>query len=318
MQSVTSKTRLPASMHKQSMLLMGNRFEITVVAHAAAWANEMIALAVQEIKRIEKLLTTFSDSSETNRVNQAAGLAPVKVSAETFRLIQRSIRISAVTQGAFDISYGSVDKSLWNFDAGMTRLPDEKTARRMVRLINYRNIILDEKEATVFLKEKGMRIGFGGIGKGYAAEMAKQVLKAAGVSSGIVNASGDLTCWGTQPDGQPWTIGIVNPNLKEKIFSYMSVTDMAVATSGNYEKFILINGKKYSHTINPRTGLPVSGIKSVTIITPNAEIADAMATPVTIMGVKAGLDMINQVKDIEAIVIDDNDIIYTSANLHFT
>ncbi len=297
---------------------MGNRFEITVVGNDEAWANERITIGVQEIKRIEKLLTTFNDSSETNRINAAAGIAPVQVSEETFRLIQRSIRISAITQGAFDISYGSVDKSLWNFDAGMTKLPDEKTARRMVRLINYRNIILDEKEKTVFLKEPGMRIGFGGIGKGYAAEMAKKVMKAAGVQSGIVNASGDLTCWGTQPGGQPWTIGIVNPNLKEKIFSYMSVTDMAVATSGNYEKFVLINGKKYSHTINPRTGLPVSGIKSVTIISPNAEIADAMATPVTIMGIKAGLDMINQVKDIEAIVIDDNDIIYTSSNLHFT
>ncbi len=297
---------------------MGNRFEITVVGNDEAWANERITIGVQEIKRIEKLLTTFNDSSETNRINAAAGIAPVQVSEETFRLIQRSIRISAITQGAFDISYGSVDKSLWNFDAGMTKLPDEKTARRMVRLINYRNIILDEKEKTVFLKEPGMRIGFGGIGKGYAAEMAKKVMKAAGVQSGIVNASGDLTCWGTQPGGQPWTIGIVNPNLKEKIFSYMSVTDMAVATSGNYEKFVRINGKKYSHTINPRTGLPVSGIKSVTIISPNAEIADAMATPVTIMGIKAGLGMINQVKDIEAIVIDDNDIIYTSSNLHFT
>ena len=297
---------------------MGNRFEITVVGHDEAWAGERIAIGVQEIKRVEKLLTTFNDSSETNQVNAAAGITPVQVSEETFRLIQRSIRISDITQGAFDISYGSVDKSLWNFDASMTKLPDEKTARRMVRLINYRNILLDEKEKTVFLKEPGMRIGFGGIGKGYAAEMAKRVMRAAGVQNGIVNASGDLTCWGTQPDGQPWTIGIVNPNLKEKIFSYMSVTDMAVATSGNYEKFVLINGKKYSHTINPRTGLPVSGIKSVTIITPNAEIADAMATPVTIMGIKAGLDMINQVKDIEAIVIDDNDIIYTSNNLHFT
>lgn len=315
---ITSNPAVKNGMYKQSMLLMGNRFEITAVGPYEAWANEKIAAGVQEIKRIEKLLTTFNDSSETNRVNAAAGIQPVRVSEETFRLIQRSIRISDITQGAFDISYGSVDKSLWNFDAGMTRLPDEKTARRMVRLINYRNIILDENEKTVFLKEPGMRIGFGGIGKGYAAEMAKRVMKMAGVESGIVNASGDLTCWGTQPDGQPWTIGIVNPNLKEQIFSYMSVTDMAVATSGNYEKFIVINGKKYSHTINPRTGLPVSGIKSVTIITPNAEIADAMATPVTIMGIKAGLDMINQVKDIEAIVIDDNDTIYTSNNLHFT
>jgi FAD:protein FMN transferase len=315
---LTSKTAAPATLHKQSMKLMGNRFEITVVGNDAVRADKMIAAAVEEIQRIERLLTTYNEESETNKINQAAGISPVKVSEETFRLIQRSIRISEITQGAFDISYGSADKSLWNFDTGMTRLPDEKTAKRMVRLINYRNILLDEQDLTVFLKEKGMRIGFGGIGKGYAAERAKQVLKEMGMHNGIVNASGDLTTWGHQPDGKPWTIGIINPNLSGQVFSYMTVTDMAVATSGNYEKFIIINGKKYSHTINPRTGLPVRGIKSVTIITPNAEIADAMATPVTIMGISAGLDMINQVKDMEAIIIDDNDIIYTSKNLHFT
>ncbi len=297
---------------------MGNHFEISIVGTDEAWAHTMIAKAVEEIRRIEKLLTTYDEQSETNQINHAAGIAPVKVCEETFRLIQRSLRISQITQGAFDISYGSVDKSLWNFDANMTRLPDAQTAKRMVRLINYRNIILDENEMTVFLKEKGMRIGFGGIGKGYAAEMAKRVLKEAGVKSGIVNASGDLTAWGYQPDGQPWTIGIVNPNFAGKIFSYMNVTDVAVATSGNYEKFVMIDGLKYSHTIDPHTGLPVRGIKSVTIISPNAEIADAMATPVTIMGIKAGLDMINQIKDIEAIVIDDHDVIYTTQNLHFT
>jgi len=296
---------------------MGNRFEITVVGRDELWANAMIDAAVNEIKRIEKLLTTYGDDSETNQVNRAAGIVPVKVSEETFQLIQRSKRISDITQGAFDISYGSVDKRLWNFDANMTSLPDARTAKRMVRLINYRNILLDEKELTVFLAEKGMRIGFGGIGKGYAAEMAKQLLIEKGVRSGIVNASGDLTTWGTQPGGMPWTIGIVNPNFSDKVFSYMNVTDMAVATSGNYEKFVMINGVKYSHTINPRTGLPIRGIKSVTIISPNAEIADAMATPVAIMGIRPGLDMINQIKNIEAIVIDDNDRIYTSNNLHF-
>ena len=303
---------------KKGMKLMGNHFEISVVATDESWADAMIAKGVAEIQRIEKLLTTYDEGSETNQVNQAAGIAPVKVSEETFRLIQRSIRISGITQGAFDISYGSVDKRLWNFDASMTQLPDAQTAKKMVRLINYRNIILDEQAMTVYLKEKGMRIGFGGIGKGYAAEMAKKVLKEAGVSSGIVNASGDLTTWGLQPSGEPWTIGIVDPNFSGKIFSYMNVTDIAVATSGNYEKFVMINGVKYSHTIDPRTGLPVRGIKSVTIISPNAEIADAMATPVTIMGIKAGLAMINQIKDIEAIVIDDNDVMYTSKNLHFT
>ena len=207
---------------------------------------------------------------------------------------------------------------MWNFDENMTSLPDKATAKKMVRLINYKNVVLDKETSTVYLRESGMRIGFGGIGKGYAAEMAKQVMKQNGVVSGIVNASGDLAAWGFQPDGKEWTIGIANPNSTEQIFSYMNITDMAVATSGNYEKFIMIDGKKYSHTINPRTGLPVTGIKSVTIITSNAEIADAMATPVMIMGIHAGLDMINQIKNIEAIIIDDNNKMYTSKNIRLT
>jgi thiamine biosynthesis lipoprotein len=303
---------------KRDCKLMGNRFELSVVSDCEKWANEKIDAGISEIQRIEKLLTTFSDDSETNQVNNNAGIMPVQVSRETFDLIRRSIRISEITQGAFDITYGSIDKRLWNFDQNMTSLPDKETAKKMVRLINFRNVILDQEKSTVFLKEKGMRIGFGGIGKGYAAERARQVMKEEGVDSGVVNASGDLTAWGFQPNGTPWTIGIVNPDAKHEVFSYMSVTDMAVATSGNYEKYIMIDGKKYSHTINPRTGLPVTGIKSVTIITTNAEIADAMATPVMIMGIETGLDMINQIKDIEAIIIDDYNRLYTSKNIHIT
>jgi thiamine biosynthesis lipoprotein len=301
---------------KTSCKLMGNRFELSAVAEDEKWANEKIAAVIDEIRRIEKLLTTFSDDSETNRVNQNAGVMPVQVSRETFNLIKRSIRISEVTQGAFDITYGSVDKKLWNFDQSMTSLPDRDTAKQMVRLINYRNVVLDDENCTVFLREKGMRIGFGGIGKGYAAERAKQVMKQAGVTSGVVNASGDLNAWGLQPNGKKWTIGIANPDSTHEIFSYMDITDLAVATSGNYEKFIMVDGKKYSHTINPLTGLPVTGIKSVTIITTNAEIADAMATPVMIMGIRTGLDMINQMKHIEAIIIDDNNRLYTSKNIN--
>ena len=139
-----------------------------------------------------------------------------------------------------------------------------------------------------------------------------------GADSGIVNASGDLAIWGYQPDGSPWTIGIVDPSVRGQIFSWLNVTNLAVATSGNYEKYILMNGKKYSHTINPRTGLPVTGISSVTILCPNAEFADAIATPVMIMGIRAGIDMVNQLKDVEAIVIDDNNRIYHSANFRFT
>ncbi len=301
---------------KESMKLMGNHFEISVVHNDATWAHEAIQIGVAEIQRIEQLLTTFSDVSETTLINKHAGIEPVKVSQEIFDLIERSLRISKITQGAFDITYGSVDKQLWNFDTTMTTLPKKAVAKQMVRLINYRNIILDATNTTVFLKEQGMRIGFGGIGKGYAAERAKAVMIDTGVASGIVNASGDLTTWGYQADGSEWTIGIANPDFAQHVFSYLAITNMAVATSGNYEKYIVVDGKKYSHTINPRTGLPVTGIKSVTIISTNAEIADAMATPVTIMGVQAGLNMINQIHNVEAIVIDDNNQLFTSRNIH--
>ncbi|GEP90728.1 thiamine biosynthesis lipoprotein [Chitinophaga terrae (ex Kim and Jung 2007)] len=296
--------------------LMGNAFEVTVVGEDKLWAEERIDVAIDEIRRIEQLLTTFSEDSETNRINANAGVQPVQVSRETFGLIERSLRISAVTDGAFDITYGSVDKRLWNFDRNMTSLPDAETAKEMVRLINYRNVLLDGNECTVFLKEVGMRIGFGGIGKGYAAEMAKRLLLQQGVANGVVNASGDISTWGNQADGKPWTIGIADPDHAGRPFSYLNISNMAIATSGNYEKYVIIGDKKYSHTINPKTGLPVTGIKSVTIICPNAEIADAMATPVTIMGVRAGLDMVNQIDNLACIIIDDNNKVYSSQNIH--
>ncbi|MFC7773390.1 FAD:protein FMN transferase [Flavobacterium sp. GCM10027622] len=303
---------------KRVAKLMGNRFEISVIGPDENWGNSKIELAIQEIQRIEKLLTTFSEESVTSHINNNAGIQAVKVPVEVFELIERSQMISKITQGAFDLSYGSIDKKLWNFDTKMKVLPDEETAKKAVALINYKNIFLDKEEQTVFLKNKGMRIGFGGIGKGYAAEMAKKVLLKEGVNDGIVNASGDLSAWGTQENGEPWTIGIANPNHQNAIFSTFKLTNKAVATSGNYEKYVIIDNKKYSHTIDPKTGYPVSGIKSVTIIAENAEIADALATPVTVMGIEVGMDFINQLKHIGCIIIDDNDRKYFSENIKLT
>lgn len=308
------QTVLPDT-YRRVLKLMGNRFEITVVADEKDWAEQRIDDAVDEIRRIEKLLTTFSDDSQTNLINRNAGIKPVKVDQEVFDIIHRSKKISDLTQGAFDITYGSIDKSLWNFDKNMTSLPSAEIAKQSVHLINYKNVVLDADNCTVFLKEKGMRIGFGGIGKGYAAEQAKLILKQKGVESGIVNAAGDLTAWGHQPNGKEWTIGIADPDSRHHPFSYLSISGMSVATSGNYEKFVMIEGKRYSHTIDPKTGLPVGGIKSVTIICPNAEIADAMATPIMIMGVRVGLDMVNQVKGLACIIIDDDNNIHTSKNI---
>ncbi|WP_276370154.1 FAD:protein FMN transferase [Chryseolinea sp. H1M3-3] len=302
------------NLYKRALRLMGNMFEISVLAEAELQASESIDAAVAEMQRIERLFTTFDPASQTNQINAQAGIQPVRVDREVFELIQRSIRISELTSGAFDITYGSIDKRLWNFDTKMSSLPDKETAKKSVRLINYKNIILDNEAGTVFLKEKGMRIGFGGIGKGYAADQAKKILKDKGITSGIVNASGDLSAWGHQQNGKPWTIGIADPDTKNP-FSYVNITNMAVATSGNYEKYVTIGGQRYSHTIDPRTGFPVTGIKSVTIISPYAELSDAMATPVMVMGTRVGLDLINQINSIACIIVDDANKIHHSQNI---
>jgi len=296
--------------------LMGNRFEFTVIAENGQAGNEAIDAAIAEVRRIEHLLTTFSDLSQTSLINENAGLKPVKVDEEVIGLIERSIRISEITDGAFDITYGSIDKRLWNFDQNMTSLPDETTALASVGLIDYRNVILNKEKSKVLLKNKGMRIGFGGIGKGYAADKAKLILQQMGISSGIVNAAGDLVTWGTQLNGHPWTVGIADPEQTDRPFSSLKISNMAIATSGSYEKYVTIGGKRYSHTIDPKTGFPVSGVKSVSIICPSAELADALATPVVVMGVKVGLELINQIKQVACIIIDDNDRIYTSNNIN--
>jgi FAD:protein FMN transferase len=301
---------------KKAMRLMGNRFEISVVCENDANGETLIAAAVAEISRIEQLLTTFNDKSQTNLVNQNAGIAPVEVSGEVFDLVQRAQRIADMTQGAFDITYGSIDKRFWNFDTTMKELPDVQILKNSVRLINYQNVLLDAEKCTIFLKNRGMRIGFGGIGKGYAAEMAKKCLQNLGVSSGVINASGDLCAWGVQPDGKVWTIGLADPSSRMKAISEFELHNSAVATSGNYEKFAIIDGKKYSHTIDPKTGMPVSGINSVTIIAPNAELADALTTPIMVMGTKVGLHLINQIKHVACLIIDENDHIHTSKNIN--
>jgi FAD:protein FMN transferase len=315
MQILTERNATKPEAHRRRMRLMGNQFEITVVSEDADFAQYCADRAVQEISRIESLLTTFKDDSQTNLINKYAGIRPVETDKEVYDLIARSVRISELTQGAFDVTYGSVNKSFWNFDTHMTALPDRESARKAVRLINYRNIILDPGTTTVFLKEKGMRLGFGGIGKGYAAERAKKLLKDLDVKSGIVNASGDLAAWGTQPGGKPWTVGIADPNCIAQPFSYLNISDLAIATSGSYEKFAVIDGRKYSHTIDPKTGFPVSGIKSVSVICADAEIADAMATPLSIMGIRPGLSLINQMKGIACIIIDDDNRLFTSDNI---
>ena len=215
--------------YKRTLKLMGSRFDITVVANDSTQANKHIDIAVAEISRIEKLISSWDEDSQTSEINRNAGIKPVKVDAELFNLIERAIGISKLTDGAFDISYASMDK-IWKFDGSMTTMPSEQEITASVEKVGYQNIVLDKNKSTIYLKLKGMKIGFGAIGKGYAADKAKALLQEKGVISGIINASGDLNTWGTQPNGRDWMVAIVNPLNKKNVFSWMPIHDSAVVT----------------------------------------------------------------------------------------
>lgn len=298
----------------KTLKLMGSRFDITVVAASQKKADSFINIAVTEISRIEKLISSWDPNSQTSSINKNAGIKPVKVDLELFNLIERALKISKLTNGAFDISYASMDK-IWKFDGSMTQMPSKKAIKKSVEKVGYQNIILDKNNQTVFLKSEGMKIGFGGIGKGYAADKAKQLLIKNGVVAGIINAAGDLNTWGKQPSGKDWMVAIVNPLNKEKVFSWMPVNNSAVVTSGNYEKYVRFNDVLYTHIIDPRTGCPATGVLSVTIFTKTAELADALATSIFVMGKGTGLDFINQLNGVEYIIIDENNSIITSNNI---
>ena len=294
--------------YRREVRLMGDRFEISVVGSDPNWADERIEDAIAEISRVEKLLSTFSDDSTINEINRNAGLKPVKTNGEIFRLIDRSLKIAELTYGTFDITYFVAEK-----DATVNDTPIKTTLKTSV---SYKNVVLDAKTQTVFLKEKGMRIGFAANSKGYAADRAKYILQMQGVSSGVINAGGDLLTWGNQPDNEPWTIATADPSQKGLPHAEVNISNMAIATSVNAEKYKAISNKKFLNAINPKKGFPVSGIKSVSIISTVAELADAMASPVMSIGINAGLYLINQLNQIACVIIDDHDRIYTSKGIN--
>lgn len=300
--------------YKRVLKLMGSRFEITVVAQSADEGNGYIDAAVAEIERIEKLISSWDPNSQTSMINNNAGVQPVIVDKELFQLIKRALKISELTQGAFDISFASMDR-IWKFDGSMNTMPTEEEIKESVSRVGFHNIVLNEEQTSVFLKFSGMKIGFGAIGKGYAADKAKALLQSMGVTGGIINASGDLTTWGTQFDGNDWMVAITNPLNHEQVFSWLPVVDAAVVTSGNYEKYVEFNGIRYTHIIDPRTGYPSTGIRSVTIFTKKAELADALSTSVFVMGLDIGMDFINQLKGVECIIVTDDNSIHTSENI---
>ncbi len=217
--------------HKRKLMMLGSPFEVTVVAKDTVAANVYIDMAVAEVRRVENLISDWIPTTQISAINKNAGIRPVKVDDELFGLVERAIKISQVTDGAFDISYASMDK-IWKFDGSMKKMPTPEAIKKSVERIGYKKIILDTAAKTIYLKDVGMKLGLGGIGQGYIADRIKDMLLAEGCVSGIVNVSGDINAWGKQPDGNPWTVAIVNPMNKNKVFATFPLEDSAVETSG--------------------------------------------------------------------------------------
>jgi thiamine biosynthesis lipoprotein len=271
--------------------------------------------ALAEIKRLENLMTTWRADSDVSKVNAAAGVAPVVVSPETLEVVEMSQRASQMSDGAFDISFYAMH-GLWKFDEDMVKkIPDTAEIAKKKALINYRNIVVDHSKRTVFLKHKGMAINLGGIAKGYAVDRAVAVMKKAGFADVIVQAGGDLMCSG-QKGAAPWTTGIRDPRgPREDVFAVMKLADHAFSTAGDYERFFILDGKRYHHIIDPKTGWPATGTRSVTIYAPNAFLADAVDDAVFILGWKKGLDLVAGLPGVGAVVVDDNGQVHMSKGM---
>ncbi|RBN52023.1 FAD:protein FMN transferase [Flavobacterium psychrolimnae] len=292
-------------LRKRTTLLMGGRFDITIVANDSVSAEKNIDTVIAEITRIENLISDWKSDSQVSEVNQNSGIRPVKVDKEVFELTQRAIRFSEMTNGGFDISFAAMDK-IWKFDGSMTAMPSAEVIKKSVEKVGYKNIILDSVQSTIFLKLKGMKIGFGALGEGYATDECRDMMLAKGIKAGIINGSGDMSTWGKQPNGKPWNIGITNPFHPEKLVAVVPLEQDAVTTSGSYEKFVVFNGKRYSHIINPATGYPATGLCSVTVFGPNAETANGLSTSLMVLGKTAGLLLLKKYADYSCIMITDD------------
>ncbi len=299
------------NLYKKSAISMDTLVTITVVSSSEKGADKAIDSAFAEINRIGKLLNFFSADSEVTQINRSAGIAPVKVSPDTLEIIGEAIDTAEKTDGAFDITIGAVSP-LWDFHK--KELPSKDAVKEKIKLVGYKNIVLDKEHATVFLKKKGMAIDLGGITKGYAADKAAKVLQQQGIHSGIVAAAGDIRAFGARPDGTPWKIGIENPRKKDEgdeVFAVVSLSNQAISTSGDYERFFFKDGVRYHHILDPKTGYPAYGCRSVTVITGKGVHTDAFSTAVFILGPRKGMEALKRLGFDGVIVSDDGTISVT-------
>jgi len=289
------------NLHKYHQVSMGTVIEITLVSEDGEAAQKASLQAFQEIRRIEQLMSPWIETSDVSRLNRSAGKEWAKVSPETFEVIQRSQKISGLSEGAFDITIAPLIQ-IWRKARERGAPPSSEEVKKILNLVNFRNL-LTRSDGKVFLKKKGMAIELGGIAKGYAVDRAFGILASLGYKNLIINAGGDLRSKGFK-NNQPWSIGIQHPRSAEKVMATISVSDSAIATSGDYEKFFLHQGKRYHHILNPKTGFPADGCQSVIILSKDGMMADGLATAVFVLGTEKGYTLCQRLEGVECLIVD--------------
>jgi thiamine biosynthesis lipoprotein len=299
---------------------MGTAIHLTAYTTAALNADatkRALGAALGEIRRLETLMTTWRKDSELSRVNASAGKAASPVSRETLDVIQKSLWIGKASEGTFDITFEAMH-GLWKFDEDLeAKVPPRELVQQARVLIDYRDIVIDEPKGTVMLRRPGMRMSLGGIAKGYAVDAASHVLAKAGLAAFMVQAGGDLYVRGRKPDGAAWRVGVRDPRGPSAgdYFAMMEIEDHAFSTAGDYERSFVLDGRRYHHIIDPRTGFPATASRSVTVWAKDAFTADALDDAVFILGVEKGLALIESVEGAGALIVDTDNQVHISKRL---
>ena len=292
---------------------MGTLVKITAVARSESIAQAAATAGFAEIHRLEELLSTWIPTSELSRVNTSAGVTPVAVSPDTMAVVQGAIQIAEMTGGGFYLAIGpAVDA--WNVSEGR-RIPTGSELEALRPLVDVHAVHADVQVQTIFLEKAGMRIDVGGIGKGYAADQAVAVMKKSGALAGIVALSGDIKTFGQLPGGKKFPVGIQHPRKEGEVLAFIDLEDEAISTAGDYERFFERDGVRYHHILNPHTLQPARGCQSVTVIAREGIWADGLDTGIFVMGAELGMQLVEVLPEVEAIIVDHEGSVHVSSGL---
>jgi len=304
-----------AGIFRENTSVMGTALEVTVDAASEGEARAVFSSVEQEMRRIEEQMSEWKETSPVSLVNRAAGEVPVRVPKELFNVISAALKVSVLSGGAFDITWASM-RGLWDFRPGQERVPGPEEVKARLGLVDYRDIVLDPAESTVFLKRKGMAIGLGAIAKGYAVDKAMETVLKTGVTNAIIKAGGDMRVQGNGGGiGAGWEVGIRDPRDRRRLMARLTLSNISISTSGDYERFFVKDGRLYHHIMDPRTGYPAKASRSVTIIGPDTMTTDALSTAIFVLGPQKGLELAKSLPGIEVLIVDSSGAVSSSGGM---